>query len=150
MRIILDCIINKMKKESPWLSNIPNEQYLSNYIPSQCGLNASNGLCGEVVATCEPLGNLGISLMEHSGKVFLGESLFFQNLTQSLCYAKRQVEFGLLFGWYCCKVITEKFILYHNDYISNVALSISVNIFFSMVIIQNKIDINNWLARYYS
>ena len=51
-------------------------------ITSQCGLNASNGLCGEVMAICEPLGNLGISLMEHSGKVFLGESLFFQNLSK--------------------------------------------------------------------
>ena len=47
-------------------------------ITSQCGLNASNGLCGEVMAICEPLGNLGISLMEHSGKVFLGESLSFR------------------------------------------------------------------------
>lgn len=124
-------------------------------ITSQCGLNASNGLCSEVVATCEPLGNLGISLMEHSGKVFLGESLFFQNLTQSLCYAKRQVEFGLLFGWYCCKAITEKFILYHNDYISNVALFISVIIFFSMVItpffcakIQKGIECSSPLSEY--
>ena len=84
--------------------------YLMNNIyqfTSQCGLNASNGLCGEVVATCEPLGNLRISLMEHSGKVFLGEIFFFQNLTQSLCYAKRQVKLGFLFGWNCCKAITE-------------------------------------------
>ena len=83
-------------------------------VTSQCGLNTSNGLCGEVVATCEPLGNLGISLVEHSGKVFLGETLFFQNLTQSLCDAKRQVKLSFLFGRNCCKAITEKFILYHN------------------------------------
>ena len=83
-------------------------------VTSQCGLNASNGLCGEVVATSEPFGNLRVSLMEHSGKVFLAEPLFFQNLTQSLCYSKRQVKLSFLFGWNCCKAITEKFILYHN------------------------------------
>ena len=83
-------------------------------VTSQCGLNASNGLCGEVVATCEPLGNLGVSLMEHFGKIFLGETLFFQNLIQSLCYAKRQFKLCLLFGRNCCKAIAEKFILYHN------------------------------------
>ena len=45
-------------------------------VTSQCGLNASNGLCGEVVATSEPFGNLRVSLMEHSGKVFLAEPPF--------------------------------------------------------------------------
>ena len=54
-------------------------------ITSQCGLNASNGLCGEVVATCEPLGNLGISLMEHSGKVFFFR--FFISIALSMGYA---------------------------------------------------------------
>lgn len=83
-------------------------------ITSQCGLNTSNGLCGEVVATSEPLGNLGISLMEHSGKVFLAETLFFKDLTQSLCYAKRQVKLSLLLGRNSRETITEKFILYHN------------------------------------
>ncbi len=97
-----------------------------NQVTSQCGLNSSNGLCGEVMATSEPLGNLGISLMEHSGKVFLGETFFLQNLTQSLCYAKRQVKLSLLFGRNCSKAITEKFILYHNDYISKVMISFFV------------------------
>ena len=60
----------------------------NNYILMR--FESSNGLCGEVIATSEPLGNLGISLMEHSGKVFLGETFFLQNLTQSLCHAKRQ------------------------------------------------------------
>ena len=83
-------------------------------VASQCGLNASNGLCGKVVATCEPFGNLRVSLMEHSGKVFLGETLFFQDLTQSLCYAKRQVKLSLLLGRNSRETITEKFILYHN------------------------------------
>ena len=55
---------------------------------SQCGLNASNGLCGEVVATSEPFGNLRVSLMEHSGKVFLGESLGFKNLTNAFGYTE--------------------------------------------------------------
>ena len=119
MRIMLDCIINKVKRRAKRLS-----LYLMsniNQVTSQCSLNSSNGLCGEVMATSEPLGNLGISLMEHSGKVFLGETFFLQNLTQSLCYAKRQVKLSLLFGRNRSKAITEKFILYHHGYISKVA-----------------------------
>ena len=54
-------------------------------ITSQCGLNASNGLCGEVVATSEPFGNLRVSLMEHSGKVFFFS--FFISIAQSMGYA---------------------------------------------------------------
>ena len=47
MRTILDCIINKVKKESRFGSPI----YLMgnvNQVTSQCGLNAGDGLCGEM------------------------------------------------------------------------------------------------------
>ncbi len=64
-------------------------------ITSQCGLNASNGLCGEVVATCEPLGNLGISLMEHSGKVFFFR--FFISIAQSMGYADEFTSQGCFY-----------------------------------------------------
>ena len=90
-----------------------------------------------VVKLWRPVSHLEISesrLWSILAKSFWLSPLFFQNLTQSLCYSKRQVKLSFLFGWNCCKAITEKFILYHNYKISKVALSISVIIFFSMVI----------------
>lgn len=86
----------------------------ANEFTSQSRFYTSDGLSREVMSACEPLGNLGVSLMEHPGKVFLAEPLFFQNLTQSLGNTERQIELCLLLGRYCSEAITEKFILYHN------------------------------------
>jgi len=74
---------------------------------AQSRLYASDGLSSEVMSACEPFGDFGISLIEQSGKILLGESLGFKYLTNALGNTKRQIKLCLLLGRYRSKAITE-------------------------------------------
>ena len=74
---------------------------------SQSRFYASYGLSCKVMSACEPFGDFGFSLVEQSGKILLGETLGFQNLTDTLGNSERQIKFGFLLGGYRSEAITE-------------------------------------------
>ena len=79
----------------------------ANKFASQSRFYASYGLSCKVMSACEPFGDFGLSLVEQSGKILLGESLGFQNFSDTLGNFEWQIKFGFLLGGYRSEAITE-------------------------------------------